>query len=86
MNENTPRGDRLREWLLSLPSLVWLAVFLVIPTVMVFAIAFRPADPPRDAAGRSLHDADVEAVALLREHDLLDVEAIFFCTAEVSKA
>ncbi|MDR1745486.1 MAG: ABC transporter permease [Planctomycetota bacterium] len=45
MNRNNARGDRLREWLLSLPSLAWLILFLLIPTVMVFAIAFRPADP-----------------------------------------
>jgi len=34
---------RLREWLVSLPTLVWLSIFLVIPTLLVFAIAFRPA-------------------------------------------
>ena len=36
---------RLREWLVSLPTLVWLSLFLVIPTLLVFAIAFRPANP-----------------------------------------
>ena len=36
---------RLNEWLISLPSLAWLTVFFVVPTAMVFAIAFRPADP-----------------------------------------
>ncbi|MCC8190953.1 MAG: ABC transporter permease [Planctomycetes bacterium] len=39
-----PAG-RLAEVLLSLPSLAWLTAFLVVPTLMVFAIAFRPADP-----------------------------------------
>ncbi|MCD8349364.1 MAG: ABC transporter permease [Planctomycetaceae bacterium] len=39
------RADRAREWLLTLPSLAWLVLFLLIPTLMVFAIAFRPADP-----------------------------------------
>lgn len=33
------------EWLVSLPSLVWLAVFVVAPTVLVFVFAFRPASP-----------------------------------------
>lgn len=42
---NPDKSERTREWLLSLPSLAWLVVFLLIPTVMVFAIAFRPADP-----------------------------------------
>ncbi|HVP90603.1 MAG TPA: ABC transporter permease, partial [Terriglobales bacterium] len=36
---------RLREWLVSLPTLSWLSLFLVIPTLLVFAIAFRPANP-----------------------------------------
>ena len=36
---------RLREWLTSLPTLVWLTLFLVIPTLLVFAVAFRPANP-----------------------------------------
>ena len=45
MNQNNAKGDRLREWLLSLPSLAWLVLFLLVPTLMVFAIAFRPADP-----------------------------------------
>jgi len=36
---------QLREWLISLPTLVWLTLFLVIPTLLVFAVAFRPASP-----------------------------------------
>jgi len=36
---------RLQEWLTSLPTLVWLSLFLVIPTLLVFAIAFRPPNP-----------------------------------------
>lgn len=39
------KTDRRNEWLLSLPSLAWLAAFLLVPTLMVFAIAFRPSDP-----------------------------------------
>jgi spermidine/putrescine transport system permease protein len=39
------RRRRLREWLVSLPTLFWLSLFLVIPTLLVFAIAFRPANP-----------------------------------------
>ncbi len=42
---NGSKRARLREWLLSLPSLAWLIVFLLVPTLMMFAIAFRPADP-----------------------------------------
>jgi len=33
------------EWLVSLPTLVWLTLFVVFPTFLVFAIAFRPANP-----------------------------------------
>ena len=39
-----PNERRWREVLLSLPSLAWFTVFLLIPTIMLFAIAFRPAD------------------------------------------
>lgn len=33
------------EWLVSLPTLAWLTLFVVIPTLLVFVIAFRPANP-----------------------------------------
>lgn len=40
------RGKARRdEWLLTLPSLVWLVLFFVVPTVIVLAIAFKPAAP-----------------------------------------
>ena len=39
------KESRSRELLLTLPSLAWLVAFLLIPTLMVFVIAFRPADP-----------------------------------------
>ena len=41
---NRPR-HRLSEWLITLPSLLWLTVLFLIPTLIVFAIAFKPADP-----------------------------------------
>ena len=37
-------GRRKSEWLLSAPSLIWLLLLFLIPTLLVFAIAFRPAD------------------------------------------
>ena len=36
---------RRTEWLVTLPTLVWLTLFIVIPTLLVFIIAFRPANP-----------------------------------------
>jgi spermidine/putrescine transport system permease protein len=39
------RRRRIREGLLSVPTLVWLTLFIVVPTLLVFAIAFRPANP-----------------------------------------
>jgi spermidine/putrescine transport system permease protein len=33
------------EWLVSLPTLVWLSVFILIPTGLIFVLAFRPANP-----------------------------------------
>ncbi|MCX6848776.1 MAG: ABC transporter permease [Verrucomicrobia bacterium] len=38
--ENRPA----RQWLLSLPSLTWLAMFFVIPAILVIITAFRSAD------------------------------------------
>jgi len=35
---------RLHEWAVSLPSLLWMAAFFAIPTALVFALSFRPAD------------------------------------------
>ncbi len=39
------RDHRRREWLLTLPSLVWLGVLFLLPSLVVVAIAFKPADP-----------------------------------------
>ena len=39
-----PRRSRA-EWILTAPSLFWLAVFVLVPTLIVFVIAFRPANP-----------------------------------------
>lgn len=35
----------LTEWVITLPSFVWLLVLFLIPTVLVFAIMFKPATP-----------------------------------------
>ena len=40
----TPRRRTLRELLLTAPSFGWLVLLFVLPTVVVFAIAFKPAD------------------------------------------
>ncbi len=39
------KQSRLSEILVSLPSFGWLLVFFLIPTLIVFAIAFKPPDP-----------------------------------------
>lgn len=36
---------KLSEWLVTLPSFVWLLLLFLIPTVLVFAIMFKPATP-----------------------------------------
>jgi spermidine/putrescine transport system permease protein len=33
------------EWAISLPSMLWLAAFFLVPTLLVFAFAFKPSDP-----------------------------------------
>jgi spermidine/putrescine transport system permease protein len=40
----TRPGSRLPEYLITFPSLAWLTVLFVVPTLVVFAIAFKPAD------------------------------------------
>lgn len=42
---NRQARKKWHEFLMSLPSLGWLGVLFLLPTLMVFAIAFKPADP-----------------------------------------
>lgn len=42
---NLAQKQRAHEWLVTVPSLVWLGVLFVLPTLIVFAITFKPADP-----------------------------------------
>ncbi len=44
-NRGALGNSKLSELLLSAPSLAWLAAFFLIPSLLVFAIAFRTADP-----------------------------------------
>jgi len=39
------KAGRRGEWLLTLPSLGWLVVFFLVPTLIVFAFALKPSDP-----------------------------------------
>ncbi len=42
----TARGERRAgEWSLTAPSLAWLVALVLLPSLIVFAIALRPADP-----------------------------------------
>jgi spermidine/putrescine transport system permease protein len=38
------RRKKVQEWLISAPSLLWLILLFLIPTLIVFAIVFKPAD------------------------------------------
>ncbi len=38
------KGVRLKEYLLTMPSFIWLVLFFVIPSVIIFAYAFKPYD------------------------------------------
>jgi len=42
---NTAGRRRAAEWAISLPSVAWLAVLFVTPSLMVFPMLFKPADP-----------------------------------------
>ena len=37
--------SNFNEWLVTFPSLVWLIILFLIPTLIVFAITFKPTDP-----------------------------------------
>lgn len=38
------RRARRREWAITAPSFLWLTIFFAVPTLIIFAIAFKPAD------------------------------------------
>ncbi len=38
------RTKKAQEWLVTAPSLIWLILLFLIPTLIVFAIVFKPAD------------------------------------------
>ncbi len=40
------RRRRLQEWLVTLPSFIWLLAFFLVPTLIVLAITFKPVEPP----------------------------------------
>jgi spermidine/putrescine transport system permease protein len=42
---NKSREKTLVEWLVTLPSFAWLCVLFLVPTLIVFVITFKPADP-----------------------------------------
>ena len=39
------RSSKTNEWFLTLPSLIWLLLLFLVPTLMIFAITFKPTDP-----------------------------------------
>jgi spermidine/putrescine transport system permease protein len=38
------RNKKVQEWLVTAPSMLWLILLFLIPTLIVFAITFKPAD------------------------------------------
>jgi spermidine/putrescine transport system permease protein len=45
MTPTTQKRRSLSEYLLTLPALVWLLVFFIVPALIVFVLACKPADP-----------------------------------------
>jgi spermidine/putrescine transport system permease protein len=45
MKTRAERKKTLNEWLITLPPLAWLTLLFVIPTLIVFAITFKPVVP-----------------------------------------
>lgn len=42
---NKQRQQQFFEWVVTLPSISWLCILFLIPTLIVFVITFKPADP-----------------------------------------
>ena len=42
---NKLRQKKFQEWLITAPSLTWLVLLFVIPTLILFIITFKPSDP-----------------------------------------
>lgn len=42
---NNSRRHQWRECLLTAPSFLWLTLFFLLPTLIIFAISFKPSDP-----------------------------------------
>jgi len=38
------RTSKRNEWFLTVPSLIWLVILFLVPTIMIFAISFKPPD------------------------------------------
>jgi spermidine/putrescine transport system permease protein len=53
---------RAQEILLTVPSFVWLSLFFLVPTALVFILAFRPADP-YGGIGRGWTAATIRSLA-----------------------
>ncbi len=45
MDKRKDRQSTLAEWWVTLPPMVWLVVFFLLPTLLVFAIAFHTTEP-----------------------------------------
>ena len=56
------RARRLQEFFLTLPSFFWLSLFFLVPTALVFILAFRPADP-FGGIGRGWTTATIRSLA-----------------------
>ena len=54
--------SRGQEFFLTLPSFFWLSLFFLIPTALVFILAFRPADP-FGGIGRGWTTATIKGLA-----------------------
>jgi len=56
------KSARRAEWLVTVPSFGWLVVFFLIPTLIIFAFAFKPSDP-FGGVGEGWTTATIAAIA-----------------------
>lgn len=78
--------EKLEELIITLPSFVWLFIFFLIPTLVIFAFAFKPSDPFGGIGeGWTLENiytlADSSYLKLILYTVWISMLATFFCLA-----
>jgi spermidine/putrescine transport system permease protein len=72
------RNNSTSEWALSFPSITWLLIFFLVPTCIIFAYAFKPADIS-GGVGQGWTLATIKSL-MNSEYHLLILRTLFLST------